>query len=74
MNATSLEEGPWNGAKYVLTASAHNNLLCILHAFSSASVFLLGVFFFFFPKNLAFYHDSFTVRHRSNMLTLTNKA
>lgn len=31
-------------------------------------------FFFFFPKNLAFYHDSFTVRHRSNMLTLTNKA
>lgn len=50
MNATSLEEGPWNGAKYVLTASAHNNLLCILHAFLSASVFLLGVFFFFFPQ------------------------
>lgn len=53
MNATSLEEGPWNGAKYVLTASAHNNLLCILHAFLSASVFLLGVFFFF-PKTWHF--------------------
>lgn len=46
---TSLGEGLWDGTKHVPTVSVHRDLLCALHAFLSASVFLLNIFFFSKP-------------------------
>lgn len=43
---TSLEKGLRDGTKHVLTVNVHRDLLCALHAFLSASVFLLNFFFF----------------------------
>lgn len=44
---TSLGEGLGNGTKHVPAVSVHRDLLYALHAFLSASVFLLTIIFFF---------------------------